>query len=104
MTSSPYVKRNDSIKLTDILLRDYTFASSKNPDMAKAACSLKIISPLRSEMMSFDQSIVVELIIGRSPGFNRTSPESMDFLSHFNNLYSKIKNENPYASFFYWGF
>ena len=36
----------------------------------------------------------------RSPAFHHTSPEFLDFLSNFTNLYSKIKNENPYASFF----
>ena len=36
----------------------------------------------------------------RSPVFNHTSPEFNVFLSNFTNLYSKIRNENPYASFF----
>ena len=36
----------------------------------------------------------------RSPAYNHTSPEFMNFLSNFNNLYAKIKNENPFASFF----
>ena len=39
-------------------------------------------------------------MIYRSPAFNHTSPEFLDLLSNFTNLYSNIKNENPYASFF----
>ena len=36
----------------------------------------------------------------RSPTFNHTTPEFKVFLSNFTNLYSKIKNENPYTSIF----
>ena len=36
----------------------------------------------------------------RNPAFNHTTPEFKVFLSSFTNLYSKFKNENPYASFF----
>ena len=60
--------------------------------------------------LSFEESIGAELNFGRknifftvlyrSSGFNHTSPEFLDFLSNFTNLYSKIKKENPYASFF----
>ena len=60
--------------------------------------------------LSFDESIVIELNFGRkkffftvlyrSPAFSHTSPEFKVFFSNFTNLYSKIKNENPYASFF----
>ena len=80
-------------------------------DMVESICSLKIPSPLRSETIClFEESIVAELKFGRkklfftvlyrSPAFHHTSPEFLDFLSNFTNLYSKIKNENPYASFF----
>ena len=101
---------NDSIKLPDILLGVYNFVPSKNPTNTRHAevglvfkNSLPIM--IRNDP-SFDQSIVVGLIIGlnRSPDFIHTSSEFMEFFSKFNNLYSKIKNENPYASFFYWGF
>ena len=60
--------------------------------------------------LSFNESIVVELNFGRrkifftalyrSPAFNHTSPEFTNFLSNFTKLYSKIKNENPFATFF----
>ena len=60
--------------------------------------------------LPFEESIVVELNVGRkkiffavlyrSPAFNPASPGFLDFLSNVTNSYSKIKNENPYASFF----
>ena len=60
--------------------------------------------------LSFDESIVVELKLGRkkiffnvlyrTPAFNHNSPEFQDFLSNFENLYSNIKTENPFAVFF----
>ena len=60
--------------------------------------------------LTFDESIVIELNFGRKkvfftvlyryPAFSHTSPEFKVFLTNFTNLYSKIKNENPYASFF----
>ena len=59
--------------------------------------------------LSFE-SIVIELKFGRkkffftvlyrTPSFNHTSPEFQDFLSNFENLYSKIKRENSFATFF----
>ena len=36
----------------------------------------------------------------RSPAFSHASPEFKVFFSNFTNLYSKMKNDNPYASFF----
>ena len=76
--------------------------------MAELVCSIKILSKLRNDL-SFNESIVAELNFGRkkffftvlyrSPAFNHTSSEFNLFLSNFTNLYSKIKNENPYASF-----
>ena len=58
--------------------------------------------------MSFDESIVVELSLGRkkifftilyrSPAY--TSPELQAFLSNFKNLNLKIKAENPIATYF----
>ena len=60
--------------------------------------------------MSFEESIVVELKFGRRKiiftvlyrtlAFKHTSPEFQDFLTNFENLYSNIKTENPYAIFF----
>ena len=69
--------------------------------------SLQVI--VRNDL-SFDESIVVELEFGRkhifftvlyrTHSFNHTSPEFQDFLSNFENLYSKIKTENTIATFF----
>ena len=60
--------------------------------------------------MSFEESIVVELkfgrkkifftVIYRSPSSDRSSPEFQTFLLDFQNLYLKIKAENPFAAFF----
>ena len=105
---------NDSIKLPDILLTDYTFVHSKNPANTKhggVGLFYKNSLPIKIRYdLSFDESIVVELKFGRkkifftvlyrSPASNYNSPEFMDFLSNFSNLYTKINNENPYASFF----
>ena len=105
---------NDSIKLPDILLNDYTFVHSKIPKNTrhggvglfyKNYLPINIINDL-----SFDESIVIELNFGRkkvfftvlyrSPAFSHISPEFKVFLSNFTNIYSKIINENPYTSFF----
>ena len=105
---------NDSIKLPDILLNDYTFVSSQNPTNTRhdgVGLFFKNSLPIKiTHDLSFEELIVVELNFGRkkifftvlyrSPAFNHASPEFLDFLSNVTNLYSKIKNENPYASLF----
>ena len=105
---------NDSIRLPDILLNDYTFVHSKNPTNTRnggVGLFYKNYLPIKIRNdLSFDESIVIELNFGRnlffftllyrSPAFSHTSPEFKVFLSNFTNLYSKIKNENPYASIF----
>ena len=63
---------------------------------------------VRSDL-SFGESIVLELNFGRkrlfftvlyrSPVFNHTSFEFQSFLLNFENLYSRIKAENPLAMF-----
>ena len=112
MTSFPYVKRlNDS---PVILLNDYTFVSSQNPTNTRhggVGLFFKNSLPIKIRNdLSFEESIVVELNFGRkkifftvlykSPAFNHASPEFLDFLSNVTTLYSKMKNGNPYASFF----
>ena len=105
---------NDSIKLPDCLLDGYTFVPSNNPTNTRhggVGLFYKNSLPVKiRNYLAFDEAIVLELNFGRivlfftvlyrSRAFNHTSPEFMDFLSNFTNLYSKIKNENPYASFF----
>ena len=39
-------------------------------------------------------------VLYRGPSFNYASTEFEAFLENFNNLYSKIKAENPFAMFF----
>ena len=39
-------------------------------------------------------------VLYRSPAFNHATPEFQAFLSNFENLYTKIKAENPFATFF----
>ena len=39
-------------------------------------------------------------VLYRSPAFNHISPEFQAFLSNFENLYSNIQAENPFATFF----
>ena len=105
---------NDSVELPETLLNDYTFVPANTPANTKHGGvglfyknSLPVI--IRNDL-SFDESIVMELKFGRkrffftvlyrTPSFNHTSPEFQDFLSNFENLYSKIKSENPFATFF----
>ena len=105
---------NDSVELPETLLNDYTFVPANHPANTRHGGvglffknSLPVI--VRNDL-SFDESIVVELKFGRkkifftilyrSPAFNYTSPEFQVFLSNFENLYLKIKAENPFATFF----
>ena len=105
---------NDSVELPDVLLNDYSFVPSINPTNTRhggVGLFYKNSLPIKIRNdLSFEDSLVVELnfgrkkkfytVIYRSPAFNHTSPEFIDFLSNFTNLYSKIKSENPFASFF----
>ena len=105
---------NDSVELPDTLLNDYTFVPANNPANVRTGevglffkNSLPVIVRID---LSFDESIVVELKLGRkkifftilyrTPSFNHTSPEFQDVLSTFENLYSKLRTENPFALFF----
>ena len=88
--------------------------SSQNPTNTRHGgvslfCKNSLTIKIKNDL-SFEESIVVELNFGRkkifftvlyrSTAFNHASPELLDFLSNVTNLYSKIKNENPYTSFF----
>ena len=105
---------NDSVELPEILLNDYSFVSANNPTNTRHGGvglfyknSLPVI--VRNDL-SFGESIVLELHFGRkklfftvlyrSPAFNHISPEFQSFLLNFENLYSRIKAENPLAMFF----
>ena len=50
--------------------------------------------------LNFGRKTIFFTVLYRSLALNYSSPEFMDFMSSFTNLYSKIKNENPYVSFF----
>ena len=105
---------NDSVELPDILLNDYTFVSSNNPANTKhggVGLFFKNSLPVKvRDDLSFSESIVIELNFGRkkifftalyrSPASKHSSPEFLEFLSNFRNLYTKIQSENPFATFF----
>ena len=105
---------NDSIKIPDPLLDNYTFLPANHPDnVAHGGVGLfyKNTLPLkRREDLSFEESIVVELKFGRkkifftvlyrTPSIKFNSPGFNEFLSNFKSLHTNIQNENPYAVFF----
>ena len=105
---------NDSVELPLTLLNVYTFVSANNPTNTRHGMvglfyknSLPVV--VRNDL-SVNESIVLELKFGRkklfctilyrSPANNHLSPEFQTFLLNFENLYSKIKAENPLAIFF----
>ena len=105
---------NDSVTLPDTMLNDYTFEPANHPANTRRGGvglffknSLPVV--IRKDL-SFDESIVIELKFGRkkvfftvlyrSPSFDHSSPEFQTFLLNFRNLYSKIKAENPFATYF----
>ena len=105
---------NDSVELPEPLLNEYTFVSANNPANNRhggVGLFYKNSLPLvvRNDL-SFDESIVVELKFGRkkifftvlyrSPASDHNSPNFQAFLSNFRNLHTKIKAENPFATFF----
>ena len=103
---------NDTVDLP--FLHDYIFISSNKPDNTRhggVGLYYKNTLPIKvREDLSFDESIVVELNFGRkkifftvlyrSPAFSHTSAQFANFLSDVSYLYSKIKSENPYVTFF----
>ena len=95
-------------------LDGYTFEPANHPDNVTHGGvglfyknSLPIV--VRRDL-SFSESIVIELKLGRkrifftvlyrSPSFSHTTPEFQDFMENFRNLHSNIKAENPFAMFF----
>ena len=105
---------NDSLVPKVPELNGYTFEPANHPNNVTHGGvgifyknSLPVI-PRRD--LSFDESLVIELKFGRkkifftvlyrNPMFKHNTPEFEMFLSHFRNLYFKIKAENPFAMFF----
>ena len=92
---------SDVVELPETLLDEYTFVPANNPVNTRHGGvglfyknSLPVI--VRNDL-SFDESIVVELKFGRRKIF---FTEFQTFFANFENLYSKIKAEKPFATFF----
>ena len=105
---------SDSVELPETLLDEYTVVPVINPaNTRRGGVGLFYKNPLpvviRNDL-SFEESIAAELKLGRkkiffnilyrSPAFDHNSSNFQAFLSDFNNLYAKIKAENPLAAFF----
>ena len=106
---------NDSVELPETLLNDYTFVAANHLANTRHGGGVglfykKSLPAKIRDNFSFDESIVIELKFGRkkifftvlyrSPASNHTSPVFQTFLSNFENLYSNIQAENPFATFF----
>ena len=50
--------------------------------------------------LKFGRKKIFSIVVYQSPAFKHSSPEFDTFLSNFGDLYSKIKAENPYTTFF----
>ena len=105
---------NDSIEVDENKLPGYKFHPCNHPDgLASGGVGIfyKETLPLRiRDDLSFDECIVSELIfrrkkifftvLYRNPKSKANSPEFNSFLEKFENLYLKIQEERPYATFF----
>ena len=91
--------------LPDIILNAYTYVPFKNPTNTRhSGVALFYKNSLHIKIgndLSFDESIVVESISRRKifftdiqEAFNHTFPEFINSCQ----IYSKIKNENPFLS------
>ena len=79
------ISLNDSIKLPDILLNDYTFVHSNNPTNTRhggVGLFYKNSLPIKIRNdLSFDESIVIELNFGRKKFFFTVLPLIIPLLS-----------------------
>ena len=105
---------NDTVDLPDIMLENYSFVSCNNPcNTRRGGVGLFYKNDLPIKIrndLSFDESIVVELVFGRekifftvlykSPSDSHGTPQFETFLNNFETLYENIKNETPFAVFF----
>ena len=96
------------------LLNGYTFLSANHPSnnyRGGVGLFYKNSLPISPRYdLAFEESIVVELKLGRkkifftvlyrSPSNLSTSTKFHDFLNNFKQLHAQINSENPYASFF----
>ena len=104
---------NDTIQIPDNILPGYKYYPCNHPDGSRSGgvgIFYKETLPIRMrDDLSFEECIVSELIFGhkrifftvlyRNPANKADSPEFDHFLEKLNNLFVKIKNENPYAMF-----
>ena len=105
---------DDTMQVPEHALPGYKFHSCNHPGGNRSGgvgIFYKETLPLRLRPdLSFDECIVTELIFGRkkifftvlyrNPQSKSQDPEFASFLKQFENLYIKIKNEKPYATFF----
>ena len=108
------VSLNDSVEIPDNMLDNYTFIAKGNANNTRhggVGLFYKNSLPLIvRDDLSFSESIIVELkygrkniffgVIYRSPSIKYGTQEFDNFLNNFHELYSKIKNENPFSVFF----
>ena len=104
---------NDTTQVPDNILPGYKFHACNHPDGDRSGgvgIFYKETLPLRIRQdLSFDESIVTEMIFGhkkifftvlyRNPQSKAHSTEFNSFLENLDNLYLKIKDEKPYATF-----
>ena len=107
------VSLNNTVEIPVPLLGNYTFVSKNNlGDTRHGGVGLfykKSLPLLVRNDQGFDESLVMELqfgrnffftVIYRSPSHSYGSPEFETFLQNFQDLYNKIKSENPHSMFF----
>ena len=96
------------------MLDDYTFVQANNPNNSRHGgvglfFKNSIPAIVRNDL-SFDESVVIELKLGRkniffsglyrSPASKHSTPKFGAFLTNFKRLPSNIQAENPFATFF----
>jgi len=105
---------DDTVIIPENMLEDYTFISCNSPLNTKhGGVGLFLKDSLAIKVrndISFDETLVVEIMIGkkkifftvlyRSPSNKVGSVEFNKFLLDFDTLYTNIKKDNPYATFF----
>ena len=105
---------NNTVEIPEPLLENYTFISKNNPNNTRhggVGLFYKNSLPLFvRDDLAFNETLVVELRFGkrkifftvlyRSPSQLDGSIEFQTFLNNFENLVTKIRNENPFSMFF----
>ena len=87
---------NDLVKLPETLLDEYTFVPVNNPaNTRRGKVGLFYKNSLPVAELKFGRKKIFVTVLYRSPAFDHISPNLQAFLSDFNNLYAKIKEENP---------